>query len=157
MILSSNDIGDNGAARLAGALRVNTTLTKLDLAENGIGNLGTARLADALKSNTILKELNLSTNDIDKDGFPSLVDALGHNATLEELYLLGMISSRLDPVDIDDPRDKAVVTDLLRLEREGRVFFRHKPEIPTVSITDLEALFPVDTEKYCRVKVSSQR
>jgi hypothetical protein len=44
-----NDLGDDGAVRLAGALRVNTTLNKLVLASDGIKNAGAAALADMLK------------------------------------------------------------------------------------------------------------
>ncbi|KAL9951689.1 hypothetical protein ACROYT_G044410 [Oculina patagonica] len=149
--LCSNKIDDDGAAHLAGALRINTALTKLNLAYNGIGNFGIDSLANALKSNKNLKELNLYKNNIDKDSFHSLanalksntclkkldlsltkfdwdglhslVDAIEHNTTLDRMHLFGMIYSRLDPADIDDPRDKAVATDLLRLEREGRVSF----------------------------------
>ncbi|XP_078354184.1 uncharacterized protein LOC144638800 isoform X2 [Oculina patagonica] len=159
LILSSNKIGPDGAARLAGALRVNTTLTKLDLELNGIGNFGIDSLADALKSNTNLKKLNLSQNNIDKDGFHSLanalksntylkeldlsgnkidwdglhslVDAIEHNTTLDKMYLTSYerFDFHVDPASIDDPRDKAVATELLRLRREGRVFFNDKLKI----------------------------
>ena len=123
LILPINRIGDQGAARFADALRVNKTLTKLDLTFSGIGNTGAVCLADALKSNTGLQELDLSHNVFDVDGFACLGDALQHNTTLGTLYLDDIFFC-LDPANINRPPVKAVVTELLRLARAGRVVFR---------------------------------
>ena len=50
--MENNAIGDEGAAALAEALKVNTALTWLDLKDNEIGDEGAAALAEALKVNT---------------------------------------------------------------------------------------------------------
>ena len=49
---------------MAEALKVNTTLTKLDLMYNQIGNQGAQALVEALKVNTTLIELTLWENRI---------------------------------------------------------------------------------------------
>ncbi|CAF3752751.1 unnamed protein product [Rotaria sordida] len=50
--LNENQIEDEGAKRLADALRHNTTLTILNLKDNQIGHQGAKRLAEALRANT---------------------------------------------------------------------------------------------------------
>jgi hypothetical protein len=49
--LGATSIGASGAAPLAEALGVNTTLTRLDLGNNSIGAAGSAALAEAVTSN----------------------------------------------------------------------------------------------------------
>ena len=77
--LAIHYIGDQGAARFAETLKVNETLTKLNLSWNDISYSCTACLADAFKVITAQTELDLSFNDIAEDGFPCLVDALQRN------------------------------------------------------------------------------
>ena len=57
-------IGVAGATQLAECLRVNATLTSLDLSVNNIGALGATQLAECLRVNTALTRLNLSGNGI---------------------------------------------------------------------------------------------
>ena len=64
--LRSSQIGASGAKVLSDALEVNTTLTKLDLSGNNIGASGTQFLSKALKINASLTSLNLSCNKIGK-------------------------------------------------------------------------------------------
>jgi hypothetical protein len=66
--LGTNAIGDAGAASFADALRLNTTLTVLSLFNNAIGDEGAGSLADALRVNSTLTDLNLGTNSIGDDG-----------------------------------------------------------------------------------------
>ena len=67
--MDGNDIGAEGAAALADALKENTTLTALYLNGNDIGAEGAAALVDALKENTTLTTLlYLNGNDIDDEG-----------------------------------------------------------------------------------------
>ena len=47
--LRNNEIGDEGAARIASALECNSVLLTLDLRYNGIGQQGAAHIAAALK------------------------------------------------------------------------------------------------------------
>jgi hypothetical protein len=41
------------------ALKVNTSLNRINLYENNIGDKGAKHVAEALKVNTLLKEINL--------------------------------------------------------------------------------------------------
>jgi hypothetical protein len=85
--LSRNAIGAAGAASLAEALRVNTALTELYLSHNSIGDVGAASLADALRVNSSLTKLILYINSIGDAGAASLAAALRSNTTLTNLYL----------------------------------------------------------------------
>ena len=57
--LDGNSIGDEGANSLSEALRVNTSLTSLDLRDNSIGDEGAHSLSEALRVNTSLTSLDL--------------------------------------------------------------------------------------------------
>lgn len=76
-----------GAEALSGALKVNSSLTKLDLRYNKIGDSGAQALSDALEVNTTLTKLNLSGNDISASGTRFLSKALKINASLTSLNL----------------------------------------------------------------------
>ena len=52
---------------LAGALAVNTTLTKLDLGYRGLGEEGGRAMGEALAVNTTLTTLNLYDNRLGKE------------------------------------------------------------------------------------------
>ncbi len=54
IILSSNVVGPSGASALAAALRANRTLTVLNLFQNQLGDSGAAALAEALKGNALV-------------------------------------------------------------------------------------------------------
>ncbi|OHE72562.1 MAG: hypothetical protein A2007_06040 [Verrucomicrobia bacterium GWC2_42_7] len=83
----SDEFGDLGARALADALKINTSLTELNLTANGIGGVGARALADALKTNTSLTKLNLTGNKIGDVGAGALADVLRTNSTLIELNL----------------------------------------------------------------------
>ena len=86
--LWNNNIGHEGAAALAGALKTNTTLTTLNLLENNIGHEGAAALAGALKTNAALTTLILSwNNNIGDEGAAALAGALKTNTALTTLGL----------------------------------------------------------------------
>ena len=85
--LSENSIGDEGASSLSEALRVNTSLTSLDLSENSIGDEGASSLSEALRVNTSLTSLDLSENSIGDEGASSLSEALRVNTSLTSLDL----------------------------------------------------------------------
>ena len=80
--------GDAGAASLAEAMKVNTTLTQLDLSYNNIGDAGAASLAEAIKVNTTLTKLDLLDNNIGDAGAASLAEAMKVSSTLTKLDLL---------------------------------------------------------------------
>ena len=85
--LTDNNIGDAGAASLAEAMKVNTTLTQLSLWDNNIGAAGAASLAEAMKVNTTLTQLSLWDNNIGDAGAASLAEAMKVNTTLTQLSL----------------------------------------------------------------------
>ena len=85
--LTSNNIGDRGAAAIAEALKSNTELTSLHLGYNTIGPSGAAALAEALKSNTALTKLWLHDNKIGDSGSVAIAEALKSNTVLTELRL----------------------------------------------------------------------
>ena len=85
--LSSNGIGDSGAASLSQALAINSSLTSLDLGSNGIGDSGAASLSQALVSNSSLTSLDLSSNGIGDSGAASLSQVLAINSSLTSLDL----------------------------------------------------------------------
>ena len=101
--LDTNDVGDEGAAALADALKVNAMLLELDLGSNRerntgatshlIGERGAAALADALASNSTLTRLDVGGNVLGNKGATSLSDALGSNTALLSLALY---SNRID-------------------------------------------------------------
>ena len=85
--LSDNSIGDEGASSLSEALRVNTSLTSLHLSCNSIGGEGASSLSEALRVNTSLTSLHLSCNSIGGEGASSLSEALRVNTSLTSLHL----------------------------------------------------------------------
>ncbi|XP_067039944.1 protein NLRC3-like isoform X2 [Acropora muricata] len=85
--LSWNSIGAEGAYFLSQALRVNTSLTSLELRGNPIGADGANSLSEALKINTSLTSLDLFENSIGADGANSLSKALRVNSSLTFLDL----------------------------------------------------------------------
>ena len=87
--LHANSIGDEGANLLAQALRVNTSLSSLNLHCNSIGDEGANSLAQALRVNTSLSSLDLSRNSIGNEGANSLTQALTVNTSLSSLDLSG--------------------------------------------------------------------
>jgi hypothetical protein len=71
-IFSGNNVGEKGAEAISAALRVNTTLTHLDLSNNGIMDVGAACVAEALRESRGLECLILSFNGITKEGMKKL-------------------------------------------------------------------------------------
>ena len=87
--LSADSIGDAGASSLSQALTTNSSLTSLDLRGNSIGEAGASSLSQALTGNSSLTSLDLSANSIGEAGASSLSKALTANSSLTSLYLGG--------------------------------------------------------------------
>eukprot|EP00934_Nitzschia_sp_Nitz4_P004242 Nitzschia sp. Nitz4//scaffold125_size66327//52148//53992//NITZ4_006138-RA/size66327-processed-gene-0.20-mRNA-1//1//CDS//3329534634//4232//frame0 len=85
--LSGSRTNDEGAVRLAGVLKENSTLHTLRLAHDEIGDAGAKALAEALKTNNALRKLDLEGNTIGGAGVAAFAGALYVNCTLRELYL----------------------------------------------------------------------
>ncbi|XP_044166791.1 nucleotide-binding oligomerization domain-containing protein 2-like isoform X2 [Acropora millepora] len=84
-----NHIGDDGANSLSEALRGNTSLASLDLSSNYIHAEGAHSLSKVLRVNTSLASLNLSSNSIGNKGAHSLSESLRVNTSLASLNLSG--------------------------------------------------------------------
>ena len=87
--LSCNSIGDIGAKKLAGALKIcsHIKLTSLNLSSNSIGSDGAKALADVLKHCTVLGTLDISDNDIRVAGVKALAGALKNCMDLHTLNI----------------------------------------------------------------------
>ncbi|KJE93094.1 hypothetical protein CAOG_003935 [Capsaspora owczarzaki ATCC 30864] len=86
-ILGDRQIGDDGAEAIAEALKVNTTMSELDLGKNQIGVAGAQSIAEALKVNTTLTTLYLDRNQIGDAGAEAIAEALKVNTTVNVLDL----------------------------------------------------------------------
>ena len=93
--LSSNQVGDEGAARLAEALAINSTLTTLDLYKNQVGDEGAGRLAVALATNSSLTTLDLWNNEVGDEAVGRLAEALATNSSLTQVHFDSDMNTRL--------------------------------------------------------------
>ena len=85
--LPGNGICDAGATSIAEAIKVNKTLTELNLSDNGVSDAGVSSIAEAIKVNKTLTDLNLSDNGISDAGVSSIAEAIKVNKTLTDLNL----------------------------------------------------------------------
>ena len=91
-VLYLNDCGlqERGAQAIADVLRVNTTLTNLNLGSNSLGEDGGQAIAAVLRVNTTLTEFDLSGNGVGEGAGQAIADVLRVNTTLTELDLRGI-------------------------------------------------------------------
>lgn len=80
--LHSNELGDEGADALFGAIRDNSILTSLNLSNTHIVS---CMWAEQLRVITSLSILNLSNNRINDDGFVLLMEALERTFCIREI------------------------------------------------------------------------
>ena len=85
--LPGNGICDAGATSIAEAIKVNKTLTDLNLFGYGISDAGVSSIAEAIKVNKTLTDLNLSDNGVSDAGATSIAEAIEVNKTLTHLRL----------------------------------------------------------------------
>ncbi|CAF1576613.1 unnamed protein product [Rotaria magnacalcarata] len=71
------------------SLRINSTITKLDLQDNSIGSRGAIYIAYLIKDNEYIDELNLANNDIGLQGCKALCRVLSSNRSLRKINLDG--------------------------------------------------------------------
>jgi Ran GTPase-activating protein (RanGAP) involved in mRNA processing and transport len=87
MYVAGRFVSDTGAAQLAEVLKVNSTISELDLSSCYFGDVGVAQLAEALKVNSTVTALELFDNGIDDAGAAHLAETLKVNSTLTVLDL----------------------------------------------------------------------
>ena len=104
-MLSFNDISDERAIYLGGALKTNTSVTHLYISKNTFGSAGTSAIAGALKVNNTLVSIDFSTNNPQEDGFKALGEALAVNSSLEDLNLDETVTlpEGVNPNDFNNP------------------------------------------------------
>ncbi|WP_425364407.1 hypothetical protein [Candidatus Tisiphia endosymbiont of Mystacides longicornis] len=82
-----NKIGDDGVQALAKTLKINHSLTTLDLYNSQIGDAGAQAIAEALKDNHSITTLYLHTNQIGDAGAQAVAEALKVNYTINYLHI----------------------------------------------------------------------
>jgi hypothetical protein len=83
VLLSNNQLGDDGAEEVAKLIRSNSTVTTVRVSGNSIGNRGATAIASAVASSSSVITLDLSDNNISADAIPELERALkGHLSRL---------------------------------------------------------------------------
>ncbi|KAL0239727.1 hypothetical protein GEMRC1_009835 [Eukaryota sp. GEM-RC1] len=87
--LNGNRIGDEGARALAEVLKVNNTITSVDLGGNRIGDEGARALAEVLKVNNTITSVYLGANSISAEGVRALVEMLKVNTSVTGVNLGG--------------------------------------------------------------------
>ena len=85
--LRLNQIGNEGARLLAAPLQRNTHLKVLNISSTGIDHEGCKHLTEALKQNTMLNELDMSFLEIGDSGCISLGNMLKQNKNLTKLRI----------------------------------------------------------------------
>lgn len=87
LFVSDASAGDENAAKLAGAMRGNTSLKALALDNKRISDQGIGFIADMLAGNRTLQELILNRNPLNDAGGRRLAEGLQHNTGLVRLSL----------------------------------------------------------------------
>ena len=77
------ELGVGGARAIAEALRVNSTVTSLDLGTNRLGEGG----GRALRMNSTVSSLNLSNSSLGEGGGRAIAEILRVNSTVSSLNL----------------------------------------------------------------------
>merc|ERR1712146_115779 len=75
------------AALIAEAMCINSTITKLRIADNHVGDRGAFQFAKMIAENRALEHLDLQCTDISNDGARAIARALAENTTLLTLNL----------------------------------------------------------------------
>ena len=83
----NNKITNEGAIKIAEAIKVNKTLQELYINNNNISDDGAAAISNALKSNNSLQILDMSWNKITSEGAKLIAEAIKVNKTLHTLNL----------------------------------------------------------------------
>ncbi|KAL0244701.1 hypothetical protein GEMRC1_008783 [Eukaryota sp. GEM-RC1] len=82
-----NSIGAEGARVLADMLKVNNSVSSIHLGGTSIGDEGVKALVEALKVNTVVTSIDLWDNSIGDEGACSIADALKINTTVTSVDL----------------------------------------------------------------------
>lgn len=91
LVLANNSLDFTFGIALAEALKLNKSLTVLNVSKNSLSAKNGLLLgfSEMLKTNTVLKSLDVSLNNIQNSGIADLIQGLAQNSTLEALVLDG--------------------------------------------------------------------
>eukprot|EP01012_Entosiphon_sulcatum_P064410 TRINITY_DN93226_c0_g1_i1.p1 TRINITY_DN93226_c0_g1~~TRINITY_DN93226_c0_g1_i1.p1 ORF type:complete len:1811 (-),score=349.29 TRINITY_DN93226_c0_g1_i1:23-5455(-) len=87
--LQKKFVTDVSVASLCDAMKGNTVVTSLNLADNYIEHDGALSIAEMLKQNTTLLQLNLERNNIDTEGAQAIIAAVDMNTTFNLISIEG--------------------------------------------------------------------
>ncbi|KAL0238620.1 hypothetical protein GEMRC1_013093 [Eukaryota sp. GEM-RC1] len=110
-------IGVEVAVALFNALKVNSTVTLVNLGRNSIGREGAEALAEALKVNSSIQEINLAMNSIGPQGAMTLAKALKVNTSVREINLAA------NSIGVEGTR---ALADALKVNSTLKRFYLHK-------------------------------
>ena len=99
-------LGQEGAARLADALKQNTTVRELWMPGNEMNDGDATAIADAVKHSTSLQRVFLHDNNIGVVGAAALVDAIKYSMTMQCLYFS-------QNAVVDDEETKALINNAI--------------------------------------------
>uniref|UniRef100_A0A6B2LEI3 Uncharacterized protein n=1 Tax=Arcella intermedia TaxID=1963864 RepID=A0A6B2LEI3_9EUKA len=85
--LRSCGIEFNGVPPIVEVLKSNTTLTAIDLSGNMLTHKGTTMIAEGLKLNSTLKQLALKKTSVGVEGATAILESLQSNTTLTKIAL----------------------------------------------------------------------
>jgi Ran GTPase-activating protein (RanGAP) involved in mRNA processing and transport len=108
------NLGDEGAKKLAEAVKESGTMTTLGLSWNAICAEGAKALAEAVKESKTMATLDLNSNYIGDEGAKALAEALAKSKTMEMLNLTNN--------DLGHEGAKALVEAIETSGREIRVY-----------------------------------
>merc|ERR1711871_537206 len=84
----ANNLTDESAIAMSEAMRMNSQLLELNMADNYITDVGAMALADVLRYNTNFHNINLNGNQITEEGAQELFEVLkDDDNALDTLYL----------------------------------------------------------------------
>jgi Ran GTPase-activating protein (RanGAP) involved in mRNA processing and transport len=94
LVMKSNLIGPAGATFLAKALKVNRSISNIDLDCNLIGDDGITSLTESIRFNNKITHLNVSDNFITEVGLKALAKYLSSHRSITSIVLRRMSSSQ---------------------------------------------------------------
>ena len=100
--------------------QINTTLKTLQMRRNKVGDLGASKLADCLKINTSLTSLELTCNPIPAGGYgeKALIEALSVNPSI--CHYDGPLAQELEQLTVQARQEnRKKFQDLIECTREG--------------------------------------
>ena len=123
---------------IANAIRINTTLVKLDVSFDTLSDKEATAISDCLRVNNILQELNLSNNEITNEGATRISNAMNTNTVLRKLdlssnwcdvdgsiYLLQMVNSNSALRFLSITHNNVAQSEFFQIKQSVKQMFHH--------------------------------